>query len=232
MLRYRPDLFVRLRCLGDKTIDTLRPRLYLISPPVIDLDIFEKAFKEALSGGDVACFQLRLKDQPDEVIANATERLMPLAHEKDVAFLLNDNPALAKKLGVDGVHIGQEDMPFKQARAIMGDSAIIGVTCHDSKHLAMGAAENGADYIAFGAFYPTTTKDPKTTASPDILEWCSALIETPCVAIGGITVDNAAPLIKSGADFLAVSGGVWNNAEGPKQAVASLNRIIDTAQAT
>lgn len=215
-----------------RPIDDYRPRLYLISPPSIDLDSFETAFIQALSGGDVACFQLRLKDQPDDVIAAATKRLMPHAVIKDVAFLINDNPTLARDLGADGVHVGQEDTPYKEARAIVGDDAIVGVTCHDSKHLAMGAAEAGASYVAFGAFYATTTKDPKTTATPDILEWWSDLVETPCVAIGGITVDNAAPLIKSGADFLAVSGGIWNDPDGPEQAVAKFNRVIDTAAAT
>lgn len=232
MLRYRPYFILFFHNYWRRPIDDHRPRLYLISPPSIDLDSFETAFIQALSGGDVACFQLRLKDQPDDVIAEATKRLMPHAVEKDVAFLINDNPSLAKELGADGVHVGQEDTPYKEARAIVGDDAIVGVTCHDSKHLAMSAAEAGASYVAFGAFYATTTKDPKTSATPDILEWCSDLVETPCVAIGGITVDNAAPLIKSGADFLAVSGSIWNDPDGPDKAVAKFNRVIDTAAAT
>ncbi|MBL4905814.1 MAG: thiamine phosphate synthase [Sneathiella sp.] len=215
-----------------RKIDDYRPRLYLISPPTIELDIFATAFKQALSGGDIACFQLRLKDQSDEIIKKATERLMPLAQAHDVAFLLNDSPLLASELGVDGVHIGQEDMSYKETRALVGEEAIVGVTCHDSRHLAMEAAERGANYVAFGAFYPTSTKETKTRATTDILEWCNDLIETPCVAIGGITVDNAAPLIKSGADFLAVSGGVWNNSNGPEQAVTEFNRVIDTVSAT
>ncbi|MEH6401790.1 MAG: thiamine phosphate synthase [Sneathiella sp.] len=204
----------------------------MISPPAIDLDSFETSFKEALSGGDVACFQLRLKDASKAEIAAASERLMPISQAHDVAFLLNDDPQLAKELGTDGVHVGQEDMPYKEARAIVGDDMIVGVTCHDSRHLAMEAAERNADYVAFGAFYPTTTKEAKTTASPEILEWWTDFIEVPCVAIGGITVDNAGPLIKSGADFLAVSGGVWNFETGPKQAVAEFNRVIDMIVAT
>ncbi len=166
------------------------------------------------------------------MIAQATNRLMPIAKANDVAFLINDDPNLAKELNADGVHVGQEDTPYKEAREIVGDDAIVGVTCHDSRHLAMEAADRGASYVAFGAFYPTTTKEAKTRANPDILEWWSALVETPSVAIGGITVDNAAPLIKSGADFLAVSGGIWNYANGPAQAVTDFNRVIDTAAAT
>jgi thiamine-phosphate pyrophosphorylase len=204
----------------------------LISPPSIELDSFEEAFRAALSGGDVACFQLRLKDQTNDDIRAATDRLMPIAHAHDVAFLLNDDPHLAKELGADGVHVGQDDTPYPEARAIVGEEAIVGVTCHDSRHLGMLAAEKGASYVAFGAFYPTTTKDAKIQAEPEILSWWSSIVETPCVAIGGITVDNAAPLIKSGADFLAISGGVWNFPDGPKAAIAELNRIIDNTMAT
>ncbi len=214
------------------TIDIYRTQLYLISPPQIDLDAFEAQLKDAISGGEIACFQLRLKDCSKDDIVTATERLMPIAQQHNIAFLLNDDPMLAKQLGADGVHVGQEDMPYKEARAIVGEDAIVGITCHDSRHLAMEAAEQGADYVAFGAFYPTTTKDAKTSADPEILDWWSSLVETPCVAIGGITVDNAAPLIKSGADFLAISGGVWNYRDGPAQAVHQLNRIIDNNPAT
>ncbi|MEH6526614.1 MAG: thiamine phosphate synthase [Sneathiella sp.] len=213
-------------------LDRIPTRLYLISPAEIDLDSFEVAFKEALQGGDVACFQLRLKDRPREEISAAAKRLMPIAQAANVAFLLNDDPELAHELNADGVHIGQDDMPIKDARAIVGTDAIIGVTCKNSKHLAMQAAENGADYVAFGAFFPSTTKDETTRADVDILSWCSDLIETPCVAIGGITVENAPALIESGADFLSVSAGVWNYKTGPKQAVSDFNRMIDKVIAT
>jgi thiamine-phosphate pyrophosphorylase len=207
-------------------------RLYLISPAEIVIDDFEIALKEALSGGDVACFQLRLKDRPREEIAAATRRLMPIAQAANVAFLLNDDPLLAHETGADGVHIGQDDMPYKEARAIVGENAIVGVTCKNSKHLAMQAAESGADYVAFGAFFPSTTKDETTRADVEILSWCSGLIETPCVAIGGITVENAPVLVKNGADFLSVSAGVWNYDKGPKDAVRDFNRMIDKVLAT
>ncbi len=157
---------------------------------------------------------------------------MPIVQSRDIAFIVNDDPSIAKEIGADGVHVGQEDTPYKEARQIVGDNAIVGVTCHNSKHLAMIAAENGADYVAFGAFYPTTTKDAKTVADPEILQWWGSLVETPMVAIGGITVDNAAPLVKSGADFLAVSGGIWNFPSGPKAAVEELNKVIDKTLAS
>ena len=186
----------------------------------------------ALDGGDVACFQLRLKDQSADEIRKACDLLMPKIQARDVAFILNDDPILAKQVGADGVHVGQDDTPYKKAREIVGDQAIVGVTCHNSRHLAMTAAENGADYVAFGAFYPTTTKDAKSTAGIDLLEWWGPLVETPVVAIGGITVDNAAPLVKSGADFLAVSAGIWKHSDGPAAAVKELNRVIDMTLAS
>lgn len=174
----------------------------------------------------MACLQLRLKEVSDDEIRHATELLMPIAHAHDVAFLINDRPDLAAELGADGAHVGQDDTPYDKARDILGPDAIVGVTCHDSRHLAMVAGERGADYVAFGAFFPTTTKSPKASASPEILIWWSSLFEVPCVAIGGITVDNCAELIKAGADFLAVSAGVWNYADGPAAAVAAFNKVI------
>ena len=167
----------------------------------------------------------------DEDILRAGEVLMPVCHERGVAFLLNDRPDLATALGADGVHVGQEDMPYAQARRIMGAEATIGVTCHDSRHLAITAAEEGADYVAFGAFYPTATKQAKTRADTDLLSWWSALMEVPVVAIGGITVANCAPLVRAGADFLAVCGGVWDYADGPAAAVRDFNRAIGNAAA-
>lgn len=210
----------------------MKPRLYLISPPAIELDAFAKTFKDALSGGDVACFQLRLKDKndipaSDEEILVACHHLLPIARDHEVAFLVNDRPDLAHQAGVDGVHIGQNDTPYADARKLLGDNAIIGVTCHNSRHLAMVAGEAGADYVAFGAFYPTQTKNPKSTADTELLNWWQKTMEPPCVAIGGITLENAAPLITAGADFLAVSGGVWEHQDGPAQAVAAFNTLFD-----
>lgn len=180
----------------------------------------------ALDAGDVACLQLRLKDVTDDALCRAIDVLRPEAQRRGVAFLLNDRPDLAQETGCDGVHIGQQDSSYREARAAVGASAIVGVTCHDSRHLAMEAAEAGADYVAFGAFYPTTTKEALFHADTGILTWWSQLMEIPCVAIGGITTENARPLVEAGADFLAVSGGVWNHPEGPAAAVTAFSGLF------
>ncbi len=198
-------------------------RLYLITPPRLDdLAGFGRSLAHALDAGDVAALQVRLKDQPDEVVAAAVDALMPLAQARGVAVILNDRPDLAARLGCDGVHIGQEDMPLAEARKVMGPEAMIGVTCHDSLHLAMEAAEDGADYVAFGAFFPTATKATTARPSPELLTGWQADMIIPCVAIGGITADNARGLAQAGADFLAVSAGVWSHADGPAVAVKAL----------
>lgn len=202
-------------------------RLYLITPPRIDdLAAFGRLLAQALDAGDVAALQIRLKDVGDEVIAAAVDALSPIAQARGLAVILNDRPDLAAKLGCDGVHVGQSDAPYAEARRIMGREAMIGVTCHDSRHLAMEAAEAGADYVAFGAFFPTITKDAPTRAEPEILAIWQETMEVPCVAIGGITAENAENLAKAGADFLAVSAGVWGHAEGPAAAVQAINEAI------
>jgi thiamine-phosphate pyrophosphorylase len=203
-----------------------RCRLYLITPPAFELASFTRALEDALAGGDVAAMQLRLKDASDAELLCIGAALKPLMQDAGAAFILNDRPDLAAKLGADGVHVGQDDAGYAEARAIVGADKIVGVTCHASRHLAMEAAEAGADYVAFGAFYPTATKDPKTRAEPEILEIWSEIAETPCVAIGGITVENAEPLVRAGADFLAVSAGVWTHPQGPRAAVAGFNAIF------
>ncbi len=204
-------------------------RLYLVTPPRIAIPEFTGQLAAALDGGDVACLQIRLKDVDDDEIRRATEAILPVAQARDVAVLMNDRPDLAAETGCDGVHVGQEDASYATARAAVGSEAIVGVTCHDSRDLAIEAAERGADYVAFGAFFPTGTKVPKATAEPEILEWCSQMTTVPCVAIGGITVDNCRTLIDAGADFLAIVGGIWNHPEGPRAAVEAFNRIIAEA---
>ena len=201
-------------------------RLYLITPPRLEPRAFADDLKRAFDGGDVACLQLRLKDVSDDDIRQATEILMPIAQKADVAFILNDRPDLAAELRCDGVHVGQEDATYAEARAAVGKNAIVGVTCHNSRHLAMEAAEAGADYVAFGAFFPTQTKEPKTKADIELIEWWAEIMTVPCVAIGGITVENARPLVEAGADFVAVSAGVWNFAQGPAAAVAAFNKLF------
>jgi thiamine-phosphate pyrophosphorylase len=211
-----------------------RTRLYLITPPQIDLDDFAPLLDETLAAGDVASLQLRLKAAdnmpPNEgVIGAAVTRLMPIAHKHDVAFILNDDPYLAAKLDCDGVHVGQDDKSAHEAARVMGEDKILGVTCHNSKHLAMLAGEAGADYVAFGAFYETQTKQAKSKAEPDILTFWQQFVELPCVAIGGITPENAAPLVEAGADFIAASASVWGHKDGPAAAVRAFNQIFDAA---
>jgi thiamine-phosphate pyrophosphorylase len=202
-------------------------RLYLITPPRIDdLAGFGHVLAHALDAGDVAALQIRLKDMPDEIVAAAVDVLSPICKARGVAVILNDRPDLAAKLGCDGVHIGQEDGTVAEARRLMGPDRMVGVTCHDSRHLAMEAAEAGADYVAFGAFFPTATKDAPTRADPEILSIWQEVMEIPCVAIGGITVENARGLAAAGADFLAVSAGVWSYGDGPAAAVKALNAEI------
>lgn len=201
-------------------------RLYLITPPTLDLAKFTPLLAATLDAGDVACVQLRLKGAGDDEVRRAIDALRPVVHEREVAFILNDRPDLAAAGGCDGVHVGQDDTPYAQARKIMGRDAIVGVTCHDSRHLAMVAGEDGADYVAFGAFFDTATKEPKARAEPEILSWWQEMMEIPCVAIGGVTVENCRVLVEAGADFLAVSGGVWNNKDGPAAAVKAFNEII------
>jgi thiamine-phosphate pyrophosphorylase len=202
-------------------------RLYLITPPRLDdLAGFGRTLAHALDAGDVAALQIRLKDQPDDIVAAAVDALMPIAQARGVAVILNDRPDLAARLGCDGVHVGQDDMPLAQAQRIMGNDRMVGVTCHDSLHLAMEAAEGGADYVAFGAFFPTTTKDAPTRADPELLTGWQQDMVVPCVAIGGITVAAARQIAAAGADFIAVSAGVWSHGDGPAAAVKAFNAEI------
>jgi thiamine-phosphate pyrophosphorylase len=202
-----------------------RCRLYLVTPQAVDA-AFADALAAALDAGDVACVQLRLKDVDDDAIRRACDALRPVAQSRDVAFILNDRPDLAAATGCDGVHVGQQDARYADARAALGRDRIVGVTCHDSVDLAIEAADAGADYVAFGAFFPTGTKAAKTKASPELLEQWSGVTTVPCVAIGGITADNCGALVEAGADFLAVVGGVWAHPDGPTAAVKAFNAAI------
>ena len=205
--------------------DDRRPpcQLYLISP----LDVagaFPDRLRRALAAGPVAAFQFRVKGVDQHEAARLADPLQRICANADVAFIVNDSVALAKRLGADGVHLGQSDGDAREARAVLGPSVQIGVTCHASRHLAMEAGEAGADYVAFGAFYPTTTKVVEHQADPVLLSWWSTLFELPCVAIGGITPANAAPLVAAGADFLAVSGAVWQGDEAA--AIAAFAAVL------
>jgi thiamine-phosphate pyrophosphorylase len=206
--------------------------LYLITPPRFDAAAFSSLLAAALDAGGVAAVQLRLKDTADDIIRRNCEALRALVQERGVAFIVNDRPDLALELHCDGVHIGQQDTSYRDARRLLGEDRIVGVTCHNSRHLAMEAAEAGADYVAFGAFYPSATKDPPTVAEPEILRWWSDIMTVPCVAIGGITVDNCGPLIEAGADFIAVSAGVWQHPEGAAAAVRAFTAEINRRSAS
>jgi len=205
----------------------MRTRLYLITPPKFETGAFARVLGEALAAGDVAAVQLRMKDAPDAEVIAAARVLKPVIQDAGAAFILNDRPDLAAQLDADGVHVGQSDASYAEARRIVGPDRQIGVTCHASKHLAMEAAEAGADYVAFGAFFPSDTKEAVHVAELELLEDWQAMTEIPCVAIGGITVENCAPLVRAGADFLAVANGVWRHGEGAAAAVAAFNALFD-----
>ena len=206
---------------------TRRPpcQLYLVSPPDVGGD-FPQRLGQALSGGPVAAFQFRVKDVDQHEAARLAEPLQRICEAREVAFIVNDDMALAKRLGADGVHLGQEDGDPREARALLGPAGQVGVTCHDSRHLAMAAGEASADYVAFGAFFPTATKATSHRPAPSILSWWSRLFEIPCVAIGGITPANGRVLVEAGADFLAVCSAVWGHPGGPEAAVGQFQDVL------
>jgi thiamine-phosphate pyrophosphorylase len=202
-------------------------RLYLITPPALDPDRFAKELEEALAGGDVACLQLRLKEVDDDTIRRTARILKPIAQDRNVAFIMNDRPDLAAELDCDGVHVGEEDAPYVEARRLMGADRIVGVTCGASRDRAITAAEAGADYVAFGAFFPSITKTAtKYRATPELLSDWSETTVVPCCAIGGITQQNCDPLVEAGADFLAVISAIWSHPKGPRAAVAEFNEVF------
>jgi thiamine-phosphate pyrophosphorylase len=210
--------------LGEETRATTR--LYLITPPALDPDRFAKELEEALAGGDVASLQLRLKDIDDDAVRHAARVLKTIAQDRGVAFIMNDRPDLAAELDCDGVHVGEEDAPYVEARQLLGPDRIVGVTCGASRERAITAAEAGADYVAFGAFFPSTTKAAKHHADPELLRDWSETTVVPCCAIGGITQQNCGPLVEAGADFLAVIGAIWSYPRGPRAAVAAFNEVF------
>ena len=204
-------------------------QIYLITPPLIeDLEAFCKVLDKALAAAPVACLQLRLKDADDSAIVQAGEAIKPICHAHGTLLLINDRPDLAHKIGADGAHIGQDDMDYFSSRELLGGDAIIGVTCHDSKDLAFKAAQSGADYVAFGAVFDTQTKTPKSRVELEIFTWWQEAIEIPSVAIGGITTDNAKLVITAGADFIAVSAGVWQHKDGPADALSQLSALCQS----
>jgi thiamine-phosphate pyrophosphorylase len=206
-------------------------RLYVITPERLDLESFTEAFARALDAGDVAAVQLRLKTDDDGVWKRAIDALLPVSRSRGVPFLLNDRADLVTAAGCDGAHVGQEDMPAREARRVMGPGLTLGVTCKSSLDLAARAVEDGADYVAFGAFFPSTSKVVMNLADPDVLRLWSAQSRVPSCAIGGITAANLAPLVRAGANLLAIIGGVWSHPGGPAAGVRAINTAIEAAQA-
>jgi len=208
-----------------------RTRLYLITPPVIeDVPAFAALFETCLAAGDIACLQIRMKQgvEIDEAATKAVAKaVIEQCRSHGTLVLINDSPQLAKDVGADGVHVGKTDMGVADARALLGDDAIVGATAHNSRHDGMSACEAGADYAAFGAFFPTETKEAPTQADLETLEIWQEMMEPPCVAIGGITIDNARIVVEAGADFIAVSSGVWNHPAGAAEAVVQFNALLD-----
>jgi thiamine-phosphate pyrophosphorylase len=207
-------------------------RLYLVTPPKLDPPAFADILAAALDAGDVGALQLRLKDLTDDALRRAVDVLRPVAQSRNVAFLLNDRPDLARETGCDGAHVGQTDTPVAEARRLLGKDLTLGVSCHGSRDLAMTAGEAGADYVAFGAFFRSGTKtEAEIEAEPEVLTWWSDVMELPTVAIGGITPANCAPLVQAGADFLAVVSAVWDHQDGPAAGVRAMNAAIAAAHA-
>jgi thiamine-phosphate pyrophosphorylase len=206
-------------------------RLYLITPPVLDPVPFAGLLAAALDADDVAAVQLRLKGAEDDAWQRAIDVLRPVCQSRGVAFLLNDRADLVGGTGCDGVHVGQDDLPARDARRLLGPDLTLGVTCKGSRDLAMQAGEDGADYVAFGAFYPSETKAVTALLDPEILAWWSEMMELPSCAIGGITAENCSPLVRAGVDFLAVVGAVWSHPDGPAARVKALNAAIRQASA-
>lgn len=204
-------------------------QLYLITPESLDPVAFAPLLAEALDAGPVAAVQLRLKNVTDDAIRHAVAVLQPVAHARNVAFILNDRPDLAVSCGCDGAHVGMEDMDVAEARRVLGDDLQLGVSCYDSRDMALRAGEEGADYVAFGAFFPSPSKETDVRADPTLLTWWSSVIELPVVAIGGITPANCAPLVRAGADFLCVISAVWSHPDGPGAGVRAMNAAIDAA---
>jgi thiamine-phosphate pyrophosphorylase len=209
--------------MSDKKVLT---KLYLISPPNINVNEFIFSLDDVLNTGLVSCFQLRLKNVKDEDIIESSKALKPICNKYHVPFILNDRLDLVNKVEADGVHLGEGDGSILEARKLLGPKAIIGASCYNSKHLAMEAAEEGADYVAFGAFFDTITKDPKTKADINIIKDWTLISNIPCVAIGGINSSNCKELVDAGADFIAVVGSIWNKNDDPKSAVNKFKSII------
>ena len=201
-------------------------KIYLITPPKIDEKLFFASLENVLSTKIVSCLQIRLKNVEDKNIIEICKIVRPICDNYKIPLIINDRLDLVKKCDADGVHLGQDDGSIKDARKYLGSNFIIGASCYNSKHIAMKAAENGADYVAFGAFFESKTKIPKVQVKTNIIEDWNFISNIPCVAIGGITPTNCKDLIKAGADHLAVIGSIWNSDKSPEKAIMDFKKIL------
>jgi len=202
-------------------------QIYLISPPKIILSDFIVSLSNALKTNLVPVFQLRLKDYSPIDVAKIAKQIQKVCKDYNCQLILNDYPNIALDLELDGVHLGEHDAKIAEVRKQVPDYFTIGASCYNSKHRAMQAGEDGANYLAFGAFFPTTTKQIKYYADVELLQWAIELLNLPIVAIGGITADNCANLVKNKADFLAVISFVWQHSLGEKEALNQLYLAIN-----
>ena len=189
----------------------MRKYIYLISPKKINEKNFYKKLNNVLKTNKVKYFQLRLKKIPTLSLIKISKKIKKIVRKNNVKFLINDKPFVAKMVGADGCHIGQKDTNLITARKILGKNKIIGVTCHNSKKLAIEAKKNGANYIAFGAFFKSSTKKTAFKANMEILRWAKKKINMPTVAIGGINSSNYNKILSNRADYIACSNYIWNN---------------------
>ncbi|MHC8509216.1 MAG: thiamine phosphate synthase [Rhodospirillales bacterium] len=204
-------------------------RLYLITPPRIeDPAAFAETLARTLDAADTAAVQIRLKDTGEDDISRTAEAVIPVCRARGVTVIMNDNAELARRIGCDGAHLGEDDGDIAEARRILGPEAVIGASCYASADRAMQLTgrDGGADYAAFGAVYPTSTKTPKTLCPLEIIENWSLISVIPCAAIGGITPENAGSVIEAGADFLAVISAVWGHADGPAAGAAAFEAVL------
>ena len=200
--------------------------IYLITPDRINLQKFKEDFRAVLNTGCISYAQLRLKECDDNFIIECARTLLKISNYYNVPFLINDRPDIAKITGANGVHLGQKDSSPSLARKVLGNKSIIGVSCHNSIDLACNAVNMGADYVAFGGFFKSISKEVQFSAEISILEWWKKISPTPSIAIGGINKNNFKNLLTNGADHIAVISSVWSHPISPVFAINEYAREI------
>ena len=187
--------------------------IYLISPQNISNSKFYSDLNQILKTKKIKYFQLRLKKKSNSILIKIAKKIKKITNKNKVKLLINDKPLIAKIVNADGCHIGQKDMSFIRSKKILGEKKIIGITCHNSKKLALNAKKVGVNYVAFGSFFKSSTKKTKYKANLALLRWARKKIDIPIVAIGGINSSNYKKILSNGANFIACSNYVWNNKE-------------------